>query len=1169
MNRETIGNLSFQKIARAMLRCGALIAAGFMCVTLFTPRVVAQGPCCGITAINLQTGIVTAKVNTTGQVFEFKVTNPALVQSVKVGEAIYANFKAGQVSVDGKTPCGTIVSMGPAKGPLAPAAPGKAPATPPVPSEQNLTPKPPSPVQPGASGPPASGANLPCCAITEIGLADGIVTAKVNATSQGFEFKVMNKVLLQSLKVGQGVYANFKAQQVSLDGVTPCCQIVTLGAAKPAPVPPTTRPTPSGQVPGGKSPTPRRAETKPPVALPVGSVHPAGQVWPFLQASGGSGTDVANELIALPWPGLSKQYVKQTVQTLKDLTKNPLPIASGRGSVGIDVSGVKAGADWHYKLTLRDLTPFVDLNSGPPGFRYASLTGEAGNPPGFVIRAPLSGHWNFGINGTLHLDAGIDDHVGQSLDWSADVIALSIGVSNFSVTGGVQLDSREPDRPTFVKADMSPELTLNFNGVQIPIALTFEPKPGSISLKGGFASVPIRIGAALNTRLTGDTALTIAPRNRRGDFAATVSLKGYLEIDLINPVNNQNLTSAKVDLLTLNIPFDIPALASDMQSNLAMAFMALQPPLPRTWPPPTISQADPPGSDPGQMPPPPNPLPDFGGVAQQIEAAIDPAHMPYGAILMLDKAEQGPPQSGSRGAPQYQLHPIARGRKLSPVSYGRLADSAIWTGHYLAAESFRYAATNDPAALSRVQEIIQGIRRLLDITSDAVGQNCKDGLLQNCQFFAVNDNAKGRLLARSVLPDSSPIPWTLDHGLQGWPPQMLREDGTTPCFYLHPDGGWQLGSRKFATYSDALRAMTSSAGRQTSIQVVIGNLQLPQPVPPIWYGIGCGKDHDDDVVSRDQYDGIMMGLGFAYQLVPPVQSAATELVDRLLGYLVTQNQWNLPAPPDYQIMTTWVGNFDMQLDFLRIGATVDPGMWNAAYQRFKNASAASWIPVWATTLDPFSSYFGFNLGQAEFAPALFLEQQDPAVRQNMMAAYSIMWRATSRHHNPYYELVRILVEQQAQRNGIASGPAPSNPNIPLSAEITSLLSQWIERWQIVKAPDGMPTNKIPRPQDIEALWRRPEHVGVYTSLDGKSQQILSTFALPVQSRVGDADYLWEDPPFLTGVHSGRDPQKCEALLNLPPSTQELESCASAADREGAAIDYLLPYWMSVYLGLLK
>ena len=73
--------------------------------------------------------------------------------------------------------------------------------------------------------PGAPAAGTPCCTVTAINQRAGIVTAKVNATGQTFEFTVANAQFLQSVRIGQGVFANFAGRQVSLDGRTACCQI--------------------------------------------------------------------------------------------------------------------------------------------------------------------------------------------------------------------------------------------------------------------------------------------------------------------------------------------------------------------------------------------------------------------------------------------------------------------------------------------------------------------------------------------------------------------------------------------------------------------------------------------------------------------------------------------------------------------------------------------------------------------------------------------------------------------------------------------------------------------------------------------------------------------------------------------------------------------------------
>jgi hypothetical protein len=67
--------------------------------------------CCQITGINSSTGIVTARVNATGQVFQFSA-NSATVHQLHVGQGVFANFKFNRISLDGQHVNGTIVAKG-------------------------------------------------------------------------------------------------------------------------------------------------------------------------------------------------------------------------------------------------------------------------------------------------------------------------------------------------------------------------------------------------------------------------------------------------------------------------------------------------------------------------------------------------------------------------------------------------------------------------------------------------------------------------------------------------------------------------------------------------------------------------------------------------------------------------------------------------------------------------------------------------------------------------------------------------------------------------------------------------------------------------------------------------------------------------------------------------
>lgn len=81
--------------------------------------------------------------------------------------------------------------------------------------------------------------------------------------------------------------------------------------------------------------------------------------------------------------------------------------------------------------------------------------------------------------------------------------------------------------------------------------------------------------------------------------------------------------------------------------------------------------------------------------AFQISRDIQLRHLPFGTILN----------------PMY-----ASAESSTVVNYTRCGDSAIWTGHWLAAEAFRYRVTRAPEALAAARRAVRGIRALVDVT---------------------------------------------------------------------------------------------------------------------------------------------------------------------------------------------------------------------------------------------------------------------------------------------------------------------------------------------------------------------------------------------------------------------------------------------------------------------
>jgi len=111
-----------------MFRIKRQIAFGLFWVLLFGQIAHAQqvpAPCCTVTTINARTGTSIARVNATGQTFDFRPTDPKAPASLRPGQTLFANFTTKQVSLDGRKPYGSIIS-----GPTTPAGAGTSTSVP-------------------------------------------------------------------------------------------------------------------------------------------------------------------------------------------------------------------------------------------------------------------------------------------------------------------------------------------------------------------------------------------------------------------------------------------------------------------------------------------------------------------------------------------------------------------------------------------------------------------------------------------------------------------------------------------------------------------------------------------------------------------------------------------------------------------------------------------------------------------------------------------------------------------------------------------------------------------------------------------------------------------------------------------------------------------------------
>jgi hypothetical protein len=105
--------------------------------------------------------------------------------------------------------------------------------------------------------------------------------------------------------------------------------------------------------------------------------------------------------------------------------------------------------------------------------------------------------------------------------------------------------------------------------------------------------------------------------------------------------------------------------------------------------------------------------------------------------------------------------------------------------------------------------------------------------------------------------------------------------------------------------------------------------------------------------------------------------------------------------------------------------------------------------------------------------------------------------------------------------------------------------------------NGLPTDKVSDPYFLLGLW--PNNAKLYTRLDG-GQYYIAPYALAVDKRIGDGiDFAWQRDPFQLGF-------KVEPHRSAPTIDEVMK--AGDPNREGLGVDYLLAYWLAVYLGVL-
>lgn len=229
----------------------------------------------------------------------------------------------------------------------------------------------------------------PCCTITGIDSRTGIVNARVNVTGQTFQFAVKNSALLSSLKVGQGVYANFGGKQVSLDGRAACCAIVSIGAVT-APAAP-----PAGRL-GIPSAAPAPTRPSAPAAPPAGRPGTPPTASAPTQHSGGAQAP-PQKALGLGGAARIEALTAYTLPTLTAGTPRPAPPRGTTGSLPVDRPGGRPSGVNSNVVHLRGIEDIKQAQGLPEGAKNLLLMHALTLPPEevdhYIVNRQLAEEW--------------------------------------------------------------------------------------------------------------------------------------------------------------------------------------------------------------------------------------------------------------------------------------------------------------------------------------------------------------------------------------------------------------------------------------------------------------------------------------------------------------------------------------------------------------------------------------------------------------------------------------------------------------------------------------------------------------------------------------------------------------------------------------------------------
>ena len=472
--------------------------------------------------------------------------------------------------------------------------------------------------------------------------------------------------------------------------------------------------------------------------------------------------------------------------------------------------------------------------------------------------------------------------------------------------------------------------------------------------------------------------------------------------------------------------------------------------------------------------------------ALTLESKIDD-HLVWGQVVEVDFA-------GADRAPG------------SVVDVGAWGDSGLWTGTYLAAESYRYAVAEHRLAGQHLN------REAQDFWTAQRDQAKARVDVMVAKYHLLTNIARGwrTELSPSVDPANPTKPSFGGGVIQGEPGMLMRA-----CAPTDAPAKWDMPPN----------------------QRVFG------PFP--W---DDGKQYVCETApSRDTYAGTTFGLLTAFDLVsqddPAMRAMIRDDILTLTGFLVKYG-WNYPRPHGNVSLPPFGHDFDnfasplfVYVPMARLnmaqaarhvarvaGSPEQQAQWEAVWTE----ELASQGPILAASMEvdafqPNDGYYKYNLHHLTGLSTVRLED-DPAVRTLLKQALGVMDKTTGDDVNAHFEAITYALTGERSR---------------LDAAVTHL-RQWRDYRTRIDA--GGTTDNASRcgssiecvPDDQLDVIAGPADVTV----PGTSSDLRARLPLPVADRP-PTDFLWQRPP-----------------TQLNGST--------SATHEAPGVDYLLPYWLLRY-----